>query len=44
MVVDRNDGASTFTRQDGSDLREWLEDYALGELWKMNIFGGRPGR
>ena len=44
VVVDRNDGASTFTRLHESDLKEWLEDYALGELWKMNIFGGRPGR
>ena len=44
VVVDRKDSASTFTRLDRDDLREWLEDYALGELWKMNIFGGRPGR
>ena len=44
VVVDRKEGASTFTRLDGDDLREWLEEYALGELWKMNIFGGRPGR
>ena len=44
LVVDRKEGASTFTRLDRDDLREWLEDYALGDLWKMNIFGGRPGR
>ena len=44
VVVDRREGASTFTRLDRDDLREWLEEYALGELWKMNIFGGRPGR
>ena len=44
VVVDRGEGASTFTRLDRDDLREWLEEYALGELWKMNIFGGRPGR
>lgn len=44
VVVDRKEGASTFTRLDGDDLREWLGEYALGELWKMNIFGGRPGR
>ena len=44
VVVDRRDGASTFTRLDRDDLSEWLKDYALGELWKMNIFGGRPGR
>ena len=44
VVVDRKEGTSTFTRLDRDDLREWLEEYALGELWKMNIFGGRPGR
>ena len=44
VVVDRKEGASTFTRLDRDDLSEWLKEYALGELWKMNIFGGRPGR
>ena len=44
VVVDRREGASTFTRLDRDDLREWLEEYALGELWRMNIIGGRPGR
>ena len=44
VVVDRKDGASTFTRLDRDDLQEWLEDYALGDLWKMNILGGRPRR
>ncbi len=44
VVVDRKEGASTFTRPDGDGLKEWLEDYALGDLWKMNILGGRPGR
>ena len=44
VVVDRIDGASTFTRLDEGDLGDWLEDYALGDLWKMNIIGGRPKR
>ena len=44
VVVNRNEGASTFTRLDRDELRERLKDYALGELWKMNIFGGRPSR
>ena len=44
VVVDRREAASAFTRLDGDDLRDWLEEYALGELWKMNIFGGRPRR
>ena len=42
VVVDRRDGASVFTRPDEEELRSWLEDYSLAELWKMNILGGRP--
>ena len=42
VVVNRKDGESTFKRLDGDELSGWLEDYALGDLWKMNIFGGRP--
>lgn len=44
VVVNRKEGASTFTRLDTDDLKEWLDDYTLGDLWKMNIFGGRPKR
>ena len=44
VVVGRAEGASTFARVDGERLREWLADYALGELWKMNVLGGRPAR
>ena len=42
VVVDRKDGASVFRRLDGDELRDWLEDYALGDLWRMNVVGGRP--
>lgn len=42
VVVDRRDGASVFERLDQDRLNDWLEDYSLGELWSMNIFGGRP--
>jgi hypothetical protein len=31
-----------FKRLDIDDLKDWLEDYTLGELWKRNILGGRP--
>ena len=44
VVVNRKNGASTFERLDRDSLGNWLEDYALGDLWKMNIFGGRPAR
>lgn len=42
VVVDRKDDASVFRRLDGDDLRGWLEDYPLGDLWRMNVVGGRP--
>ena len=42
VVVDRQGAESTFKRLLPEELQEWLKDYALGELWKMNIFGGRP--
>ncbi len=42
VVVSRKEGASVFERLEPEPLKEWLEDYALGELWKRNIIGGRP--
>jgi predicted ATPase len=42
IVVEREDGASTFKRLSSVALEEWLKDYSLGELWEKNIFGGRP--
>jgi predicted ATPase len=42
IVVDRENSQSTFKRPNEAELTEWLEDYSLGELWKRNVFGGRP--
>lgn len=44
IVVDRVNDASTFKRLNEENLKDWLEDYSLGELWKQNIIGGRPSR
>jgi len=44
IVVDRNQGASTFRRIQDTELTLWLEEYTLGELWQKNIFGGSPGK
>ncbi|MDE1491953.1 AAA family ATPase [Xenorhabdus bovienii] len=44
IVVDKQQGASTFKRLNHEMLSEWLEDYSLGELWKKNLLGGRPQR
>ena len=42
IVVDQEDGASTFQRLASEELQGWLEKYSLGELWKRNVLGGRP--
>jgi predicted ATPase len=42
IVVDQEDGASVFKRFRTEELSGWLEDYAMGELWKSNVLGGRP--
>ena len=44
VVVDRREGESRFQRPNPEDLSDWLKEYALGELWKKNIIGGRPTR
>lgn len=44
IVVDKRAGASVFHRPDADALSEWLAEYSLGDLWKKNLLGGRPGR
>lgn len=44
VVVDKRAGTSTFKRLDTQALEDWLAEYSLGELWKKNLLGGRPGR
>lgn len=42
IVVDQEDGVSSFRRFNEEELSDWLEEYSLGELWLRNILGGRP--
>ena len=42
IVVDRKNGESFFRRLDRESLTEWLNEYAIGELWEKNVLGGRP--
>ncbi len=44
IVVDKRNGTTRFIRPEVADYAEWLDDYTLGELWKKNLLGGRPGR
>jgi predicted ATPase len=42
IVVDSADGASQFRRLDPASLKDWLEEYSVGELWRKNVIGGGP--
>lgn len=44
IVVERELGASRFARPPLDELRAWLEDYSVGELWQKALIGGRPSR
>ena len=44
VIVERQDGESIFKRLKKEELNVWLDDYSLGELWQMNVVGGRPAR
>lgn len=42
IVSDRENGCSTFKRLDEKELKSWLDDYTLGDIWGKNIIGGQP--
>jgi predicted ATPase len=42
IVVDRVGDASRFRRLTAAEVAQWLDEYAIGELWEKNILGGTP--
>jgi predicted ATPase len=42
LVADRVNGGTQLTRLQSPQLKKWLEDYSLGQLWEKNEIGGRP--
>ncbi len=42
VVADRKDGETIFKRLEADQLKHWLAEYTLGELWEKNVLGGRP--
>lgn len=42
IVVNRIGKASEFSRPDSAQLKAWLNDYSLGQVWEKNIIGGGP--
>lgn len=41
IVVEQQQGVSSFKRLEANELSEWLEEYTLSELWEKNVIGGR---
>src|SRR5690606_34048132 len=37
ITVDQRDGESYFERLESGNLKLWLEDYPIDDLWKLNI-------
>jgi predicted ATPase len=42
ITVDRKNGQSVFNRLNTYDLKKWLDDYSLGDLWTKSIINGQP--
>lgn len=42
LVCERDDEGSHLRRLDKDRLQEWLEEYMLGDLWRMGKIGGNP--
>jgi predicted ATPase len=42
IVVERKNEESVFRRLPLEKLKQWIDDYSLGELWEMNLLEGRP--
>ncbi len=42
IVADRSGSESIFRRLDKTELKQWLTEYTLGEMWEKNVIGGLP--
>ncbi len=39
---DKKSNSSTFEYKNSDDLKIWLNEYSLSELWEKNVIGGQP--
>ena len=42
LITEKEHGETKITRPDTEELKDWLKDYTLGEIWRKNIMGGNP--
>lgn len=41
-VLQRRNGCTEVSRPHPDEIRDFIRDYSLGELWEMNLLSGRP--
>lgn len=44
IVADTIGNATEFKRLDKELLKEWLDDFTIGDIWQKNLIGGVPSR
>lgn len=42
IVVEQRHGESHFIKLEEEDVKIWLDEYAVGDLWEKNLIGGTP--
>lgn len=42
IVVDRAEGETKLSKPNPDELKVWMEEYSVGELWDKNLLGGMP--
>jgi predicted ATPase len=42
ITVDREGDESSFVRLEQDQLKQWLEDYSIGDLWSKSVIKGQP--
>ena len=42
VVADRKDEQSIFRRLEENEVKNWLDEFAMGDIWEKNIIGGTP--
>ena len=42
VVVDRKNECSIFRRLEEDEVKDWIDEFSLGDIWEKNIIGGNP--
>ncbi len=42
IIVEQIDNASRFSRLTEENVKSWLDDYKIGDMWEKNLIGGTP--